>query len=103
MKTEKKNKIWQTFLLVLLVVVGLIGLFYLPRIQLFDKDLRRVNILSDVQRRDKDGNIVAERVADSLDSETAVKEAGKLRTEGKGYYPKDGDIMFFKFNVSRGK
>ena len=33
-------------------------------------------------------------------SEEAVKEAGKLRTEGKGYYPKDGDIMFFKFNVS---
>ena len=35
-----------------------------------------------------------------LGSETAVKEAGKLRTEGKGYYPSDGDIMFFKFNVS---
>ena len=35
-----------------------------------------------------------------LGSEAAVKEAGKLRTEGKGYFPKDGDIMFFKFNVS---
>ena len=35
-----------------------------------------------------------------LGSEQAVKEAGKLKTEGKGYYPKDGDIMFFKFNVS---
>lgn len=35
-----------------------------------------------------------------LKSEAAVKEAGKMRTEGKGYYPKDGDIMFFKFNVS---
>ena len=35
-----------------------------------------------------------------LGSELAVKEAGKLRTEGKGYMPKDGDIMFFKFNVS---
>ena len=35
-----------------------------------------------------------------LGSEVAVKDAGKLRTEGKGYYPKDGDIMFFKFNVS---
>ena len=35
-----------------------------------------------------------------LGNEVAVKEAGKLRTEGKGYYPKDGDIMFFKFNVS---
>lgn len=33
-----------------------------------------------------------------LGSEAAVKEKGKLRTEGKGYYPKDGDIMFFRFN-----
>lgn len=32
-------------------------------------------------------------------SEAAVKENGKLRMEGKGYHPKDGDIMFFKFNV----
>jgi len=32
-------------------------------------------------------------------SELAVKEAGKLRSEGKEYAPKDGDIMFFKFNV----
>ena len=32
-------------------------------------------------------------------SELAVKENGKLRMEGKGYHPKDGDIMFFKFNV----
>jgi len=36
-----------------------------------------------------------------LKSEQAVKEAGKIRTEGKAYYPKDGDIMFFKFNVSK--
>ena len=35
-----------------------------------------------------------------LGNEAAVKDAGKLRTEGKGYFPKDGDIMFFKFNVS---
>jgi hypothetical protein len=34
-----------------------------------------------------------------LGSELAVKEAGKLRSEGKDYIPKDGDIMFFKFNV----
>lgn len=36
-----------------------------------------------------------------LGSETAVKDAGKLRTEGKGYIPKDGDIMFFRFNVNK--
>ena len=39
-------------------------------------------------------------VIHELGSEAAVKNSGKLRTEGKGYYPKDGDIMFFKFNVS---
>ena len=32
-------------------------------------------------------------------SEQKVKEAGKLRMEGKEYPVKDGDIMFFKFNV----
>lgn len=34
-------------------------------------------------------------------SEAAAKEAGKVRTEGKGYYPKDGDCMFFRFNVKK--
>lgn len=38
-----------------------------------------------------------------LGSEASIKEAGKLKTEGKNYYPKDGDIMFFKFNVNRKK
>ena len=37
----------------------------------------------------------------ALGSETAVKEAGKLRKEGKEYYPKDGDILFFRFNVTK--
>ncbi len=34
-----------------------------------------------------------------LGSEQAVKEAGLLRQEGKEYTVKDGDILFFKFNV----
>jgi hypothetical protein len=32
-------------------------------------------------------------------SESAVKDAGKLRMEGKDYLVKDGDIIFFRFNV----
>lgn len=32
-------------------------------------------------------------------SEAALKEAGKVRQEGKQYEGKDGDIMLFKFNV----
>ena len=35
----------------------------------------------------------------TLRSELAVKEAGKLRMEGKDYVVKDGDIIFFRFNV----
>jgi len=34
-----------------------------------------------------------------LGSEQAVKEAGLLRSEGKEYIVKDGDVLFFKFNV----
>ena len=36
---------------------------------------------------------------ETLGSELKVKEAGKLRQEGKDYIMKDGDIVFFKFNV----
>ena len=32
-------------------------------------------------------------------SETALKDAGKIRLEGKNYIVQDGDIIFFKFNV----
>ena len=32
-------------------------------------------------------------------SEQKVREAGKLRLEGKDYVVQDGDIVFFKFNV----
>jgi len=35
----------------------------------------------------------------NLGSELAVKEAGKLRVEGKEYLMKDGDICHFRFNV----
>ena len=34
-----------------------------------------------------------------LGSEGAVKDAGLLRSEGKEYVVKDGDVLFFKFNV----
>tara|TARA_B110000263_G_C14782981_1_gene274094 strand:- start:167 stop:502 length:336 start_codon:yes stop_codon:yes gene_type:complete len=33
------------------------------------------------------------------ESEAAIKDAGKLRVEGKEYVVKDGDIMHFRFNV----
>jgi ribosome-binding ATPase len=36
---------------------------------------------------------------DQYKSEQGIKEAGKLRTEGKDYVVRDGDIMHFLFNV----
>ncbi len=35
----------------------------------------------------------------NLGSEAKLKEAGKLRMEGKEYIVKDGDVMHFRFNV----
>lgn len=34
-----------------------------------------------------------------LGSEAAIKAAGKLRQEGREYVVRDGDVIFFKFNV----
>ncbi len=34
-------------------------------------------------------------------TEVKVKEAGKVRLEGKDYLMKDGDIAYFRFNVSK--
>lgn len=36
---------------------------------------------------------------DALENEHAIKEAGKLRSEGKDYVVQDGDVMHFRFNV----
>lgn len=36
---------------------------------------------------------------DKLKSEKAIKEAGKLRVEGKSYLMQDGDVCHFLFNV----
>jgi len=49
------------------------------------------------------GFIAAETIAFddyvSLGGETAAKEAGKMRQEGRNYLVKDGDVMLFRFNV----
>lgn len=36
---------------------------------------------------------------DALENEQAIKEAGKLRLEGKEYVVQDGDVLHFRFNV----
>ena len=60
------NQLRKSFYLPLTVVLILLALFWLPKIQVGDKEFRRVNLLSDVQQRDSDGNILAELMADSL-------------------------------------
>ena len=35
----------------------------------------------------------------ALKGEAGAKEAGKMRSEGKEYVVKDGDVMHFRFNV----
>ena len=39
----------------------------------------------------------------SMGSEQEVKSKGRYRQEGKGYTVEDGDIIFFKFNVTASK
>ena len=36
---------------------------------------------------------------DELETEQAIKEAGRLRLEGKDYVVQDGDVLHFRFNV----
>lgn len=62
-----RYQLFKTFLLVLLVVSALLGMFYMPRFRVGDTLLRRVNLLSDVQQRDSRGHIVAETLADSAE------------------------------------
>jgi GTP-binding protein YchF len=49
------------------------------------------------------GFIAAETIAFNdyveLGGESAAKEAGKMRQEGRNYPVKDGDVMLFRFNV----
>ncbi|WP_299390883.1 redox-regulated ATPase YchF [uncultured Gelidibacter sp.] len=43
--------------------------------------------------------VIAYEDFSELGSEAKVKEAGKMRVEGKNYVVKDGDVMHFLFNV----
>jgi ribosome-binding ATPase YchF (GTP1/OBG family) len=43
--------------------------------------------------------VIRFRDYEALGSEVKVKEAGKMRVEGKDYVVQDGDVMHFRFNV----
>ena len=56
-------------------------------------------IHSDFERGFIRAEVIAYEDFITYGSEIKVKEAGKMRVEGKEYIVKDGDIMHFRFNV----
>lgn len=56
-------------------------------------------IHSDIERGFIKAEVTSFNDLKNLGSELKVKEAGKLRLEGKDYQMQDGDIVYFRFNV----
>lgn len=56
-------------------------------------------IHSDFERGFIRAEVIAYDDFATFGSESKVKEAGKMRVEGKEYIVKDGDVMHFRFNV----
>lgn len=56
-------------------------------------------IHSDIERGFIKAEVTSFADLEALGSELKVKEAGKLRLEGKDYLMQDGDIVYFRFNV----
>ncbi len=56
-------------------------------------------IHSDFEKGFIRAEVIAYSDYEAYGSEAKVKEAGKLRVEGKEYIVKDGDVMHFRFNV----
>jgi GTP-binding protein YchF len=56
-------------------------------------------IHSDIERGFIRAEVISYDDYATLGSEQAVKDAGKLRVEGKDYVVRDGDVIHFRFNV----
>jgi ribosome-binding ATPase YchF (GTP1/OBG family) len=56
-------------------------------------------IHSDIERGFIRAEVVPWQELVRLGSESACRDAGKLRTEGKSYVVQDGDVVNFRFNV----
>lgn len=56
-------------------------------------------IHTDLERGFIKAEVIPFEVFNALGSTTAAKEAGKLQIEGKEYTVKDGDVIYFRFNV----
>ena len=60
-------------------------------------------IHSDMQKGFIKADVMTSADFVELGGEEAVKEAGKMRQEGKDYIVSDGDIMVFKFKAPPSK
>ena len=67
------------------------GFVYLKGAGTIHSDFERGFICAEVMHYDE---------LKDLGSESAVKSAGKYRQEGKNYILQDGDICYYKFNVT---
>ena len=56
-------------------------------------------IHTDFERGFIKAEVIPFEVFNTLKSTAAVKEAGKLKIEGKEYIVQDGDVIYFRFNV----
>nr|MBA3618284.1 DUF933 domain-containing protein [Acidothermales bacterium] len=56
-------------------------------------------IHSDIQRGFIRAEVITYDDYAALGSEQAVRDAGRLRVEGKDYLIRDGDVVHFRFNV----
>lgn len=91
------NKIRSSFYITLLTILTLLALFWLPKLKIGSKDMRRVNILSDVQQRDSSGNIIAEAMVDSMVGTVeiatdSVNEEGNMGVAFDQIEDEDNDI-----------
>jgi len=57
-------------------------------------------IHTDFERGFIKAEVISYEDYDQLASMAKIREAGKLRTEGRDYVMKDGDVVHFKFNVT---
>nr|WP_274387588.1 redox-regulated ATPase YchF [Salsipaludibacter albus] len=56
-------------------------------------------IHSDIERGFIRAEVISFADFDQLGSESAARDAGRLRSEGKDYQLRDGDVVHFRFNV----
>ena len=71
----------------------------LPPMLMFDRITETKQDIGDFKKGFIKAEIYTVTELENYTSELALKNAGKIRQEGKEYVVKDGDIIFFKFNV----